>query len=206
MSKEVRIKRSTLWMGSGALGLLMFLAWACTYTLLPVEAGVILRFGKAVRIKGPGRHFRLPFGIEKVVRVPVGLARVLKFGEGAEGRMISGDGRVVEVAWLLQFQIVDPARFIFNLADVDESVRMIGSAAMRDAVAGQSFMNVLTVGRGPIVASVKASLQRVLDQYGSGVRILGVQITRADPPGPVRGAFEEIARARKEISKKKAAP
>lgn len=163
-----------------------------------------MRFGKAVRIKGPGRRFRIPMGIERVVRVPVGLIRVLKFGSGAEGTMISGDGRVVEIAWAVQYQIVNPARFLFSLADVDKSIRLLGNAAMRDAVAAHSFMNVLTIGRGPIATSVRTSLQRSLDQYGSGVKIYDVQIMEVDPPASVRAAFEEVARVHKELAKKRA--
>lgn len=204
MRGGIRIKRSTLWLGSGVLVLLVFLGWVCSFTLLPVEAGVIMRFGKAVRIKGPGRHFRLPMGIEQVVRVPVGLIRVLKFGSGAEGTMISGDGRVVEISWVVQYQIANPARFLFSLADVDKSVRLLGNAAMRDAVAAHSFMNVLTIGRGPIVTSVQTSLQRSLDQYGSGVKIYDVRIVEVDPPASVRPAFEEIDRVHKELAKKRA--
>ena len=41
------------------------------YTIDPEEAGLVLRFGKYVRISEPGLHFKLPLGIETVRKVPI---------------------------------------------------------------------------------------------------------------------------------------
>jgi len=41
------------------------------YQVAPDEMGVILRFGKYVRTSDPGLHFKLPFGIETLTKVPV---------------------------------------------------------------------------------------------------------------------------------------
>ncbi|WP_210544790.1 SPFH domain-containing protein [Rhodoferax sp. PAMC 29310] len=55
---------------------LLFFLWSTWFTVQPEETGVIQRFGAVNRTVGPGLHFKLPDGIERVRRVPT--ERVLK--------------------------------------------------------------------------------------------------------------------------------
>jgi membrane protease subunit HflK len=50
--------------------------WTAWFTVQPEETGIVQRFGKVMRTAGPGLHFKLPFGVEKVRLLPT--ARVLK--------------------------------------------------------------------------------------------------------------------------------
>ncbi|MBP6704700.1 MAG: hypothetical protein KA385_14395, partial [Vicinamibacteria bacterium] len=40
------------------------------YQVAADEVAVVQRFGRYVRTAGPGPHFRVPFGIERITRVP----------------------------------------------------------------------------------------------------------------------------------------
>ena len=40
------------------------------YTVDTDAEAVVLRFGKASRVVGPGLHFKIPFGVERSVSVP----------------------------------------------------------------------------------------------------------------------------------------
>ena len=66
--------------GTAALvaGALIVLAGAFTtaYTVEPEERAVVTRFGELKDVRGPGLHFKLPFGIDVATRVPT--ERVLK--------------------------------------------------------------------------------------------------------------------------------
>ena len=44
---------------------------SCFYTIQPGEAGVVQRFGKYVRIAGPGLNLKLPAGLETLTKVRV---------------------------------------------------------------------------------------------------------------------------------------
>jgi membrane protease subunit HflK len=50
--------------------------WTAWFTVQPEETGIVQRFGKVMRMAGPGLHFKLPFGVETVRLLPT--ARVLK--------------------------------------------------------------------------------------------------------------------------------
>jgi len=56
--------------------LLLFFLWSTWFTVQPEETGVVQRFGAVNRTVGPGLHFQLPDGIERVRMVPT--ERVLK--------------------------------------------------------------------------------------------------------------------------------
>ncbi len=65
-----------------------------------------------------------------------------------------------------------------------------------------NFQYVQTEGRTKIEQDTKELMQKILDEYGAGVRVAQVQLQRADPPGDVIGAFRDVqaARADKERS------
>ena len=51
--------------------LILILAFTSFFTIDPEETGLILRFGKYVRSTDPGLHFKIPFGVERVLKVPI---------------------------------------------------------------------------------------------------------------------------------------
>jgi len=59
-----------------AVVVVFIIGWTAWFTVQPEETGIVQRFGKVIRTAGPGLHFKLPFGIEKVRLLPT--ARVLK--------------------------------------------------------------------------------------------------------------------------------
>jgi membrane protease subunit HflK len=110
-----------------AVAVVVTIVWTAWFTVQPEETGIVQRFGKVMRTAGPGLHFKLPFGVEKVRLLPT--ARVLKeeFGfrtvatvpgkktqydpSGSfkdESLMLTGDLNVIDVQWIIQYRIEDP--------------------------------------------------------------------------------------------------
>src|SRR5205085_6989070 len=104
-------------------------SWQGFYTVQPHEQAVVLRFGKHHATIGPGLHFMIPL-VDKAVPVSVEEHRLrLPFGEGSEepravqgresGRdealMLTGDLSAAVVEWTVQWQVVDPAKFLFRI-------------------------------------------------------------------------------------------
>ena len=59
-----------------AVVVVVVVLWTAWFTVQTEETGIVQRFGKVMRTAGPGLHFKLPYGIEKVRLLPT--ARVLK--------------------------------------------------------------------------------------------------------------------------------
>jgi membrane protease subunit HflK len=204
--------RRLVWGGLAAL-LVLFLAASSWFTVQPEETALVLRFGRMVRSVGPGLHFKWPYGIETVINVPT--ARVLKeeFGFRTvgidpqaraareyvdESLMLTGDLNVIDVQWIVQYRIEDPARFLFNVRDPLGTIRDVSESAMRRVVGNRLGSDVLTVGRVEVSREVRDEMQRILESYGAGVRLVTVELQDVTPPDPVKPAFNEVNESRQD--------
>jgi membrane protease subunit HflK len=102
------------------------------------QTAVVQRLGRIARIAGPGLHFKLPCGLERVRLVPT--ARVLKEEFGfrtaipgqrtryerrdfdQESLMLTGDLNVIDVEWIVQYRIEDPAAYLFRVREPRETM------------------------------------------------------------------------------------
>jgi len=198
--------------------LIVAVGYASVYTVAPEETGVIQRFGRYVRVTGPGLHFKLPFGIEMVSKVKTGRNFQMEFGyrtveAGVRSRftergfkeeslMLSGDLNVVDLQWTVQYKIGDPKDFLFQVRDVDSAIRDMSESVMRRVVGNRLFDFVLTVGRAEIADRVKVEMQKVLDSYRTGIQVVNVKMQNVTPPGPVEAAFNEVNEAEQERESK----
>jgi membrane protease subunit HflK len=198
--------------------LIVAAGYASVYTVAPEETGVIQRFGRYVRLTGPGLHFKLPFGIETVGKVRTGRNFQMEFGyrtveAGVRSRftekgfkeeslMLSGDLNVVDLQWTVQYKIGDPKDFLFQVKDVDSAIRDMSESVMRRVVGNRLFDFVLTVGRAEIADRVKVEMQKVLDSYRTGIQVVNVKMQNVTPPQPVEAAFNEVNEAEQERESK----
>ena len=200
-------------------GVVVVVLWTAWFTVQPEETGIVQRFGKVMRTAGPGLHFKLPYGIEKVRLVPT--ARVLKeeFGfrtvsvstvpgektrydtRGAytdESLMLTGDLNVIDVQWIIQYRIEDPIRYLFQVRDTSKTIRDTTEAVMRRAVGNRLGSDVLTTGRVAVASEAKTEIQKILTTYASGVRLVTVELQDVTPPDKVKPAFNEVNESRQD--------
>ncbi|ROR01512.1 FtsH protease activity modulator HflK [Desulfosoma caldarium] len=184
------------------------------YTVDPQETAVVLRFGRFVRTEGPGLHFKIPFGVETVTKVLTGRvlqreygyrtvapgvrSRFVEEGFEEEARMLSGDLNVVDLQWTVQYKIRDPMEYLFRLHDVESTLDDISESVMRRIVGNRFADEVLTVGRASIAEMARQEIQEIMDMYHTGLQIVTVKLQNANPPDPVKAAFNEVNEARQE--------
>src|SRR5213594_1434204 len=167
----------------------------------------------ALANREPGPHFRLPFWIETVTKVPVQRQLKVEFGfrtvqAGIQSRfaspsgqttgesvMLTGDLNVAVVEWIVQFRIKEPRQFLFHVRDVPETFRYMSEAAMRQVVGDHSVDEVLTIGREAIALQAKEELQRLCELYGIGIEVQQLVLQDVNPPDPVKPAFNEVNQA-----------
>lgn len=188
------------------------------YTVEPSEEAVILRLGRYVSTRPPGLHFRLPLGIERVVKVKTKVILQEEFGfrsadkEGtrtsysdddfkSESLTLTGDLNVANVEWIVQYQISDPKKYLFNAREVLKNLRDISQSVLRRVVGDRIVSQVLTTGRVEIAEEAQRLTQEVLDRYDIGVRIVTVKLQDVNPPESVRPAFNEVNAAKQEQEK-----
>lgn len=204
----------------GLLALVVLFVWGAStsfYTVQPEGQAVVKRFGRVIAIKPPGLHFKLPLGIDRQTFVPT--ARVLKHEFGfrttgdadsmrteyrkspahqEESLMLTGDLKVVDVEWVVQYRVDDPDKYLHRVRDIDKTIRDVSEAVMRRIVGNSLGSDVLTVKRVQIATSAKEELQTILDSFAMGITIGTVELQDVTPPDPVKPAFNEVNQAEQE--------
>ncbi|MXO65166.1 protease modulator HflK [Altericroceibacterium endophyticum] len=181
----------------------LVLVWAGAtsfHQLNPREQGVITTFGKYTRTIGPGISLTAPWPIQHVDVTDVSSIRRENIPEsGNEKLMLTGDQNLVNLSYLIRWNISDLKLYKFQLADPDETVREVGEAAMRASVAEQELDRVLSgAGRAEIEQRVRDRMQAVLNAYKAGITVQGIEIEKTDPPERVIDAFKGVSAAQQE--------
>lgn len=205
-------KEAALWALGGLLGLLGVAS--SVYTVEPEQEAVVLRFGRYVSTAPPGLHFKLPFGVERAIKVRTKVILQEEFGfrtTGTEGTRsaydenfrqesmtLTGDLNVADVEWIVQYQISDPQKYLFQARNVLTNIRDISQSIMRRVVGDRLVSDVLTVGRVEITEEAQRLTQEVLDRYNMGIRIVTIKLQDVNPPEPVKPAFNDVNRAKQE--------
>ena len=187
------------------------------YTVEADEVALVLRFGKYIETTQPGLRFKLPFGIDQVIGVPVERIFKEEFGfrtlragvrtqydprdYSDESLLLTGDLNIADVEWVVQYQISDPRKFLFDIRDATRSLRDLSEAVMRTIVGDRTVTEVLTVGRIEIAAEVKQRLQELLDRYNTGLLLVNVTLQDVNPPETVKPSFNAVNEAKQEKEK-----
>lgn len=169
----------------------------------PKEQAIVTLFGKYSRTIDSGVNFTAPWPIEQVDVEDVRSFTVDAIPEGeSEKLMLTSDKNLVDISYLVRWNINDLKNFKFRLSDPKETVREVAEAAMRASIAQISLNNALSgAGRAAVEQDVRDRMQRILDYYKSGVAIQGVEIKKADPPAKVVTAFQQVTVAQQEAER-----
>ena len=190
---------------------LLFLVWQAVFIVAPDEEGVVKRFGVPVRAVEPGPHFKIPIvetvlqpKVAKLYRVEVGF-RTNQQGRQQmvpqEALMLTGDMNILAIEFIVQYKIKEAREFLFNVADIHETIGKAAEASMREVVGKSKIDEALTTGKAVIQQDTMTLLQTILDQYQSGVQIAAVQLQDVDPPEAVAAAFKDVTNAKEDREK-----
>ncbi|MEC9344246.1 MAG: FtsH protease activity modulator HflK [Pseudomonadota bacterium] len=182
-----------------ALAVVVLWLFQAIYTVQPDERGVELRFGKPKdEISMPGLH--LHFWPVETVEIAKIQERQINIGSASResqqaGLMLSGDQNIVDVTFSVLYSVVDPAAYLFNVANPDVVLRQMAESAMREVVGRRPAQDAFRDDRQGIAIDVKDIVQSAMEEYGAGIAINTVSIEDVAPPRPVADAFDEVQRA-----------
>jgi modulator of FtsH protease HflK len=176
------------------------------YSVGPGEQGIVRTLGRESGKSGPGLHYRVPLvqdvdvvNVEQIRRLEVGFRGDKR--EPHEALMITGDENIVEAQMIVQYRVSDPSKYLFRLAEPELALRATAEVALRSMVGRTVIDDVITTGRERVQEETHAWLQRLMDDYDSGVSITEVKLLVVDAPDEVKDAFHDVVRAREEKEK-----
>jgi modulator of FtsH protease HflK len=209
------------------IGLVIAFLVSGVFTVHPNQVAVTLRFGKPVgrtleqQLKQPGLHWKLPYPIDEIVRIPVGESRTLTSSvgwyyvtpeeeaaglepaalpylrPGVDGYALTGDGNIVHVRTTISYRITDPIQFAFNFRNTTNLLQHILDNAILHTAA--QFDADATLYRDKLAFQEQIFLRAssMIDRFQLGVSIDPREV-RTRPPLAVEEAFDNVLRAQQE--------
>ena len=172
------------------------------------DNGVVLRLGKYHSVLQPGLHFVLPF-IDMVYNIPVTIVQKEEFGFRTsslgersswnneitlESSMLTGDLNIINVEWVVQYKIVDPKAWLFNVHEKERvnTVRDVSRATINSLVGDRAILDIMGEERNNIQAFAKDLMNEKYNGLGLGIVVSSVQLQNVVPPQDVQDAFEDV--------------
>ena len=189
------LTRGTALIGVGVAAVL----WALSsfYTVKPEEQSVELFLGRYSATGGPGLNFA-PWPVVTAEVVPVTRENIVDIGNnrGSEqGLMLTTDENIVDIEFQVVWNINDLQKYLFNLAEPEQTIEAVSEAAMREIVARSELAPILNRDRGVIAADAQQRIQETLDEYDAGINIIRVNLDKADPPLDVIDSYKAVQAA-----------
>ncbi len=164
----------------------------------PREQGVVTWLGgKYSHTMSPGTNWTLPWPAQTVTVTNVSEFRLLSIDSEGGNLILTGDQNLVDLSYIVRWNINDLVNYQFQLADPDDTVREVAESAMRESIAETNLDTVLSgAGREQVQDRVRERMQSILDFYGAGIAVQGVEIDRTEAPEQVIDAFNDVLAAR----------
>ena len=192
-------------LGILAVALVIWLATGF-YRVEAGERGVVRQFGSFNSLASPGLNWRLPSPITSLVKVNVERIRTVtvgfrssELGGGTpvpdEALMLTTDNSIVQAQMVIQYRVVDPKDFVFNVNDPELVLHTATEVSLRSIMGRTNLLTALT-GRAQVERDTRDFLElELLDLYHMGIQLTEVKLQTVDPPDEVKDAFQEVTRA-----------
>jgi membrane protease subunit HflK len=185
------------------------------YVIDQTERAVVTRFGRFIKINDPGLHFQLPFGVDWHYVVNVTNVNTEQFGFSTvqsgitatytnrtnESTMLTGDLNIIEVEWIIQYRVVDPKAWVFNVNERERTIRDVSRSAINMLVGDRGIMDIMGPARSVIESDAAAFMNETFRTYGLGIDVLTVKLQNIDPPAGVQEAFDDVNKAEQDMNR-----
>jgi membrane protease subunit HflK len=171
------------------------------------ERGVVRRFGRVIDPPlEPGLSVGLPWGMQRVDRVPVDRVRTITLGyeEAAAfnqllppGQLLTGDHNLVNVQVVLQYK-VDAGHVVDYVVHADRVEALLTRAAesaLSAWVASREVDYVLLEGKDELRDELVREVRDRTAPYQLGVQVLGARVALVAPPDEVKDEFDNVMKA-----------
>ena len=213
---KISLKGTTIVVVLAAIAVIVFLS--TSFIIVDqTENAVITTFGKYSKTLGAGLHYKLPFGIQKAYLVQTKVIqteafgfRTLKAGKVTqysdktfpdESTMLTGDLNIVDVEWIIQYKIVDPKAWLFDVADRASTIRDISQSVISRLVGDRTILGVIGADRQTIQDNAVILMNQIFSKYGLGIAVTQVQLQNIVPPAGVQAAFEDVNKAIQDMNR-----
>jgi len=199
-----------------AIGVIVFLSTSFI-VVDQTEKAVITTFGKYTKTLGAGLHYKLPFGIQRAYIVKTQVIQTETFGFRTikpgvvtqyssqkfpeESTMLTGDLNIVDVEWIIQYRIADPVAWLFNVTDIEKTIRDTSQSVLNMLIGDRAILGVIGPDRQNIQDAAVTMMNELFTKYELGIEVTQVQLQNIVPPEGVQAAFEDVNKAIQDMNR-----
>ncbi|HAT30535.1 MAG TPA: FtsH protease activity modulator HflK [Janthinobacterium sp.] len=197
----------------GVVAAAAVLIWIASGSFIVQEGqtGVVLKFGKYDHSAPPGFNWRLPYPFESDETVNVQQVRTVEIGYrgnvknkmAKESLMLTDDENIIDIQFAVQYKLKDPAAWLFNNRDQEDTLRQVAETSIREIVGRSKMDFVLYEGREKVAFDVQQLMQHILDRYAVGAIVTNVTMQAVQPPEQVQAAFDDAVKAGQDRERQK---
>ena len=173
--------------------LALWLAFNCFVLVTEQQRGVVLRFGQFHRTMQPGPHLKLPWPLERVIKVNA--TQIKTYSETVP--VLTRDENIVSVEINVQYRVGDAKLYLFGTRNADDVLKEATLSAVREQV-GRSDLDTVLSARSALSVSSKERLQAALQAYRTGLVVTELNLPNARPPEEVKPAFDDVNSAQQD--------
>jgi regulator of protease activity HflC (stomatin/prohibitin superfamily) len=185
-----------------------------TYLVRQSQVIMIERFGKFHSILRSGLHFIIPFVDRSrktlwtfVKEDPRGkyIYRYSEYVERIDLReavydfpkqnVITKDNVTMQINALLYYQITDPRRALYEVANLPQAIEKLTQTTLRNIIGSMDLDETLS-SRDQINEKLRIILDDATDKWG--VKVNRVELQEVNPPADIRAAMEKQMRAERD--------
>lgn len=175
-----------------ALVAIVVLAAVSSVRIVPqARAYNIERFGRYLRTLNPGLNFIVPV----VDRVNTKYDLREQVFSSRPQPVITEDNLVVNIDTVLYYQITDPRKAAYEVANYLSAIDQLTVTTLRNVIGGMDLERTLTSRE-----QINSTLRGVLDEATGkwGIRVNRVELKAIDPPPSIKEAMEKQMRAERD--------
>lgn len=180
-------KRKAFWgtLGVGVVGLVGAGLATSLHVVRPNQKGLVELFGKYKRTVDPGLRVIPPFGMGKMIKVPMDLRQVAIPGQS----IITKEQLNANVNAVTYYRVEDPVKAIYNVDNYEHTVPTLAQTTLRN-VLGTFSMEDANSQRKRINEELRSELETHVKDWG--MKVINVELQKIEPTERVQRSMNEI--------------
>ncbi len=180
---------SYFWIVVGLVAIIFLLSLSVRI-LKEYERGVVLRFGRFHKTKGPGLRLILPL-IDRMTKIPT---RIVTMDVPSQ-EVITRDNVSVKVNAVVYFRVMDPEKAFLEVEEYLEATSQIAQTTLR-SILGQAELDELLSEREELNTKLQTIVDKLTDPWG--VKVTTVEIKHVELTEQLTRAMARQAEAERE--------
>ncbi|WP_367670607.1 FtsH protease activity modulator HflK [Sodalis-like secondary symbiont of Drepanosiphum platanoidis] len=166
----------------------IFLLWIISgfFIVKETEKAIILRLGKFYNINCSGLNWKITF-IDTVIIANIKSLNTIKISD----KILTYDKNLINIKVNIQYYINDLKNYLFNVANIEKSLKNTSYSAIRSILAKYNIFNILKKNSIIIQNKILFKIKKIIKPYNMGISVINVFFIEKNIPKKINKSFNK---------------